>query len=129
MEHYNRIVRDLLEVEPLTVNVLPPPYRPDLEVPAKITITYNKLLRSTRMRNRTAALTYAFYLGQLLELTLSPAHRTLCASQLTGYYARVCKRTFCIFEASGIEQIYRTKEITLRTIDRLPSKRYKELIS
>ena len=61
------------EIQPMIL-----PYQTDATLTQKVWITYQTLIRSTRMRNRLLYLVNAFYLGQLIDdATISPAQRTL----------------------------------------------------
>ena len=48
---------------------------------------------------------------------------------LTKYYSLVSIRTYYLFEMLGVDQIQRTKQITLKDIYKLPSQTYWSLVS
>ena len=67
-------IEDLNETLPVEVTRPFPPYPSEMDLQKKVKATYRMLLRATRMRDRTLALTNAYYLGKLLENdTSSPA--------------------------------------------------------
>ena len=95
----------------------------------RIRSLYRQLLRSKRLMNRTLMIFYAFQIGYTLEvLAETPLERALCQRELTGYYNKVAKRTYYIFEPLGEEQIFRTQNITLAIISRIGHDEYLELI-
>ncbi|CAG8792507.1 1753_t:CDS:2, partial [Gigaspora rosea] len=54
---------------------------------------------------------------QVIEaFTTSPAQRTMLRNRLTRYYALAVTHTYYIFRKWSVEQIMRTKSISLRTI-------------
>ena len=129
MNNYNIIYSDLLELEPLEVTTIPIPYDPTQDIILQIQIIYRKLQRAKWLKKRTDALTYTYYLGQLLEIgTLTPAQRSLVRNQLSQYYARVAVRAYYLFENLGVEQIMRTKHTILFMIDKLIFGQYSQLI-
>ena len=70
------------EIQPMV-----PPYQTDATITQKVRLTYQTLLRSTRMRNRLLSLVNAFYLGQLIDdATISPAQHTLQIAMITKHY-------------------------------------------
>jgi hypothetical protein len=123
---YQSIYSDLHETDTVLINSYQP-YENTDEFAVKIQKTYRFLLRAKRLKNRIATLEFAFYIGQLLEAHATPSERTFHKNILSEHYLKICVRTYYIFEALGIEQIYRTRLTTTTIISRLSSTEYKEL--
>jgi hypothetical protein len=128
MSTYTILSQELSESTPDNVNVIPAPF--DVLQPPEMQVltTYHKLQRSARRKDRLMTLVYAYYLGELLEMTTNRGLRTYLNSHLTRYYSLVARRTYCLFEKTGVEQIYRTKKITMRQIYQMPFSDYQLLI-
>jgi hypothetical protein len=123
------IIEDLKATLPLEITPAFPPYSTELDLQKKILATYRMLLRSTRLRDRIFTLTNAYYLGKLLETeTTTPSQRSQLRGLLTKYYSHVSIRTYYLFEILGVDQIQRTKNMTLKDIYRLSSKSYRYIV-
>ena len=71
----------------------------------------------------------AFYIGEILEVQVeTPKERSLCMKKLTSYYQKSIVKMYFIFEKYGVEQIFRTKEITLAMVFRLKQSQVQQLI-
>jgi hypothetical protein len=128
MSTYTILSQELSESTPDNVNAMPAPF--DVLQPPEIQVinTYHKLQRSTRRKDHLMTLVYAYHLGELLELTTNRSLRAYLNSHLTKYYSLASRRTYYLFEKTGVEQIYRTKKITLRQIYQMPFTDYQLLI-
>ena len=112
------------EIQPMT-----PPYQTDATLTQKVQLTYQTLLRSTCMRNRSLSLVNAYYLGQLIDaVTTSPAQRTLQMVTLTKHYYRTAIRVYHLFENLGVQRIFTTQRLTLTMISQLKSSKYQVLL-
>src|SRR6185369_6407776 len=120
MAAYAILIQDLTQDTPENVNVTPAPYNLLQTFDVQLLTTYQKLQRSARRRDRITTLTYAFYLGEILENTPNRSYRSYLNSQITKYYSLASRHTYLLFEKTGIEQIYRTRSITLRLIYQMP---------
>ena len=129
MATYSIIAQELIEDYPEEVTVTPHPY--DLTQPPELQmmLTYQKLQRSSRRKDRIATLVYAYYLGELLENNINRSQRRYFLSQTTPYFSRTAQRIYNLFERTGVEQIYRTKFITFAKISKLSAHAYNLLIS
>ena len=106
-----------------------PPYQTDATLTQKVRLTYQALLRSTRMRNRVLSLVNAFFLGQLIDdVTISPAQRTLQMATITKHYYRTAIRVYHLFENFGVQRIFDTRCLTLTMIRQLKSNEYQALL-
>ena len=128
MSIYTILSQELSESTPDNVNVIPAPF--DVLQPPEMQVltTYHKLQRSARRKDSLMTLVYAYYLGELLEMTTNRGLRTYLNSHFTRYYSLVARRTYYLFEKIGVEQIYRTKKITMRQIYQMPFSDYQLLI-
>jgi hypothetical protein len=120
MAAYAILVQDLIQSTPENVDVTPAPYDLLQTCELQTLTTYQKLQRSARRRDRIMTLTYAYYLGEILENIPNRSHRSYLNSQITKYYSLASRRTYLLFEKTGIQQIYRTRSITLRLIYQMP---------
>lgn len=112
------------EIQPMI-----PPYQTDATLTQKVRLTYQTLLRSTRMRNRLLSLVNAFYLGQLIDdATISPAQRTLQMATITKHYYRTAIRVYHLFENLGVHRIFDTQRLTLTMVRQLKSNEYQALL-
>jgi len=125
---YNSIMDEFLEITPENVNITPPPYDLDADMEIKILYTYQRLQRSARRKDRRMTLVYAYYLGELIENTTNRHQKGYLNSQISSYYSIVSRRTYYLFEKIGIEQIYRTKHLTITKIYKLKFAEYQLLI-
>ena len=82
------------------------------------------MIRSAKLHQRISTLTYAFYLGMLINTCDISKH--LIRQNVTPYYRRAAERTYFIFE-DNLSQIYRTKFTTLFLIERLKTVEYQTL--
>lgn len=120
MAAYSILVQELLYDTPDNIDVAPAPY--DLLQTSELQIlnTYQKLQRFARRKDRIMSLVYAYYLGELLENNTNRRHRSYLNSYITKYYSLSSRRTYYLFEKTGIQQIYRTHATTLRLIYQMP---------
>ena len=125
-----KICTDLIAFEPNTIILPAIPGGEIQDVQQKFNYLYQQVQRTIRMKNHHYALYYAYYLGKLIEQnTISRRQKQLFKSQMTLYYAQGVERTFLLFEFYGIEQIFRTKYLTLRVIRNIKSADFKRLFS
>jgi hypothetical protein len=129
MRKFTIILEDLTEVEPLEIEVIPPPYDETMDLIDQVRQAYRVLQRSIRLGNRTEVLMNAFYLGKALEAnSYSRAQQTFCKSLLTEHFKVMATRTYYIFEFLGPIQIMRTKKTTASMIRTLTAKDFKKLV-
>ena len=108
MTAYTILVQDLLQDTPENVDVTPAPYDLLQTCELQILTAYQKLQRSARRRDRIMTLTHAYYLGEILENIPNRSHRSYLNSHITKYYSLASRRTYLLFEKTGVQQIYRT---------------------
>ena len=122
----NTILNDIMIDEPADVDILSPPYLDDLTDRAKIEALYRFLLRANKRRHRKQTLTYAYYLGQLMES--DPIIAKQARRIVSEHYYITSTRVYYIFESCP-EQIERTQVTTLNMIRRLRVDEYVLLTS
>jgi hypothetical protein len=128
-QEYNIIKEDLQQLLPLQLSVPSPNYCSDASNIQKVKSLYRQLLKNARLHNRKGMLLNAFYTGEILEVQVeTPKERSLCMKELTSYYQKAIVKTYFIFEKYGIEQIFRTKEMTLAMVFRLKQSQVQEFI-
>ena len=111
----NTIILDLVTTEPTSPMTIPDPYQEDKTLTENVSQMVQYLQRILKRKDRILALAIAFYIGRAIECqSTSNLDRSLCYRQMTQHYKECCLRLYTIFEPLGIEQIYRTKEVTLR---------------
>jgi hypothetical protein len=120
MAAFTILVQDLSEDTPENVDVMPAPYDILQTTEVQISITYQKLQRASRRKNRILVLVYAFYLGELLENIPNRKQRSWLSSQITPYYSTASRRVYTIFEKMGVTQLYRTRSTILHLIYQMP---------
>ena len=125
----NLILDNLLATTPDMISVTPAPYDPIYSAYTQILQVYRCMQYTIHMKNRILSLAYAYYLGELLENITDRAQQSYLSKQLSKYHLSVCRRTFGLFEKSGIEQIWRTKHTTLTMISKLKFSDYQLIIS
>ena len=128
MSTYTILSQELSESTPDNVDVIPAPFNVLQPPEMQVLNAYHKLQRSSRRKDRLMTLVYAYYLGELLEMTTNRSLRTYLNSHLTRYYSLASLRIYYLFEKTGVEQIYRTKKITIRQIYQMPFTDYQLLI-
>ena len=128
MATYLLIAQELAEDQPETITVTPALYNLTQTPEMQVLLTYQRLQRLAKRKDRLMTLVYAFYLGELLENNPNRPHRRYLNSQVSSYYSLASRRTYNLFEQAGVEQIYRTKSVTLRQIGKLPSTEFYLLI-
>ena len=125
---YDLILEEIFEVTPEDVIVTPCPYSHNDTPEIQLYTTYRHLQRSARRKDRHMTLIYAYYLGELIENIHNRHQQGLLIDHISKYYSVVSRRTYYLFEKPGIEQIYRTKKLTLRMIYNLKFAQYQLLI-
>ena len=128
MAHYSTFIQELAEDTPENVTVIPVPYNVSQTPEMQVANTYQRLQRSARRKDRITTLVHAYYLGELLEMNVNRPLRSYLNHQISRYYSLASRRTYYLFEKTGVEQIYRTRCITLRNIYLLPFSDYQSLI-
>ena len=122
----NTIYNDIIAEEPAEAEILSPPYIDNLSDRAKIDALHRFLLRAIKRRHRKQTLTYAYYLGQMIEN--DPVIGKYARRIVSEHYFVTSVRTYYIFETCP-QQIERTQVTTLNMIRRLRVDEYTSLVS
>ena len=124
------IIQDLVVINPISPIVLPDPYQEDKTLDDNIGKMFQYLQRILRRKDRVMALAIAYYIGQAIECrSTTTIDRSLCYRKLTPYYKDCCLRIYTIFEPLGVEQIYRTKEVTVGLFRKIKKKDVDQLVN
>lgn len=123
--NFDDIFDDLWEDLPEVVDLMPPPNLDGLDSTMKVYAMMRLIKRALRVKNRKLALMNAFYLGRMIEE--DDIVRAIARRKLTIYYFTAAIRTYYIFEECP-EQIFRTRNTTLKKIKDLKSYEYGRLI-
>ena len=128
-QEYNIIKEDLQRILPISPSVPSPRYHSGASNIQKVKSLYRQFLKYIRLHNRKMMLLYAFYIGEILEDQVeSPKERSLCMKELSSYYQKSIVKTYFIFEKYGVEQIFRTQNMTIPMIFRLKQFKVQELL-
>ena len=122
----NIIFNDINLEEPVEAEILPSPYIENMTDTTKINTLHRFLLRAIKKRQRKQVLTYAYYLGQLIES--DPVMAKRARRTVSEHYFVTSVRVYYIFEMSP-QQIARTQVTTLNMIRRLRAEDYVSLTS
>ena len=128
MNTYNRILEDLQLITPINPSITPPFYREDDSPVNQVKSLTKQMRRAKSQKNRIETLLTAFYIGQILEVKVeTPAERSRCLSLLTAHYSKAAVWTYYLFEFLGVEQIARTRYLTLTMLIKIGFSNYQQL--
>lgn len=129
MSNLNKIREDLQRDVPRDAVTLLPCYNANDTVVTKAKTLYRQLRRAKSTNNRLGLLMNIYYLGELLEVHAStPAERALCVRKITRYYKTVAVRTYYLFEALGVKQLFGSRRTTTTMIANLTNDEFQELL-
>jgi hypothetical protein len=129
MNNLDKVRRDLQRDVPADTLTFQPLYDANDTAPNKAKALYRQLRRAKSTNNRLGLLVNVYYLGELLELhATTPAERAMCVSKVTRYYKTVAVRTYYLFEALGIKQVFGSKRTTTTMIANLSNKEFQDLL-
>ena len=109
----NQMIDDLKRTTPENPIVLENSYNDNLTMELNVQRMYRHLLRSLRIGDRILSLVYAYYIGELSEVTALTHERTTIKRIVTPYYFEVIRHLYNVYEPLGVEQIYRTKDLKI----------------
>ena len=121
---YNIILQELFVRKDNTQEIQPPPYTVEMDIKAKMKITYNCLLKAQRLRQGISALVFAYYLGQLIEGR--EISKGSCKQIISEYFYNVSVRVYYIFKLNPA-QILVTKATTLIMVRKLRQRECQKL--
>jgi len=128
MTNYQLILEDLQEESPQNPSVIPPFYLDDMSTVQKLKTLNRQLRRAKSLSNRMETLLSLWYIRSILETQVTTAERTLCLRELTGHYATTSKRIYYLFEPLGVQQIMRTKHMTVTMVYKLTKAQHIKLV-
>src|SRR5215216_2227253 len=108
MSPYTRILEDLHQKEPSNPTIMLPFHQQSDTTSQQISSLMRQLRRARSLRN--------------------PIERNQCTSLLTAYYQKAALRVYYLFEMIGIEQIPRTKYVSVGILSRLSQSQHHQLI-
>jgi hypothetical protein len=125
---FTKIMFDLCELQPTEISL------PNLILPTrsdeKFNTLYRKLQQKSRLKDHHQSIYIAYQLGKFLEEeTILRTQKSLYRSQMTKHFYESSIRSYYIFEKYSIQQIFRTKNLTLTKIRRLKEKEFKFLLT
>lgn len=94
---------------------------------------YQKLRHENRSKNRVMGLIYGYYLGELIQLSVTPRDKWkefVREYQIPneGYYYTGAIRIYKLFE-DNLSQIYQTLYMTFKAIARMKNNAYHDLLN
>ena len=115
-----KLYQEMLEEEPNEVFLEPKPQIPTNPIELQGRDIFKEYIKAKRRKSRTQMLLYMFYLGEILETDEENPNRDFKRHKYASlYYFKVAIKTYQLFKYVGLEQIYRTKRITITHISNL----------
>jgi hypothetical protein len=111
---FQQIFNDTIEIIPVNVNLLTLPNVEHLNITDQIKILYHRVQRSLTFRKCIESLYFMYKIGFLIVTNDLKCRET----KLSNYYYTTAKRCYYLFE-NNVDQIMRTKVITIHLIERL----------
>ena len=135
MERNNldRYKQDLLTVGNYTVQQIPCPYNLIDTWETSMDNVYTKFKEKARQRHRIMTMVYAYYVGELIHLSVTPRDKWLEFVNMKNiqreyhFYLGII-RVYNLFKPN-VEQIYRTSHLSYRILLDMKSREYKELVN
>ncbi|RHZ55977.1 hypothetical protein Glove_408g17 [Diversispora epigaea] len=108
------------------------PYRLDDPWEISILNIYQMLRQEAQQRNRIMALVYGYYLGEIIQLSVTPRDKWKEFARenkiLNEYYFYLgATRTYQLFEKDS-KRMYQTLTLTFKAISRMKKSDYRELL-
>lgn len=122
---------DLIMIGAHPIQPIESPYLPTDEWLEAMNKAYNAVRRATQRKQRINALVNAFYMGKLIESSVTPREKWMEFVRQKSipherfYYG--VTRIYRLF-ITNVDQIYLTQHMTLRKVYRLTKQQYQELI-
>ena len=123
---YRRIEADIQETTPKQVEIVREEVNGETDVEICIGY-YQHLQRAIRRKQRIISLSYAYLIGRILMEELSKVERRTVKQTISRHYSRTSERIYEIFASLGLDQIYRSKEITIADFLRITPEEVKQL--
>lgn len=129
----DRCKQDILAMGSYTIQQIPCPYNLIDNWEISMQNLYTKFREKLKHRHRIMAMVYAYYTGELLNISITPREKWLEFVQLKSirrehhYYLGII-RTYNLFK-DNVEQIYRTSYLSYRILLNMKSHEYRELVN
>ena len=125
--------QDILVVGSYTIQQIPCPYNLLDNWEISMQSVYSKFKDKIRRRQRIMTMIYAFYVGELINLSVTPREKWLEFVQLKQiqrehHYYKGITRVYDLFK-SNVEQIYRTSYLSYRKLLNMKAYEYRELVN
>ena len=125
--------QDILVVGSYTIQQIPCPYNLLDNWEISMQSVYSKFKDKIRRRQRIMTMVYAFYVGELINLSVTPREKWLEFVQLKQiqrehHYYKGITRVYDLFK-SNVEQIYRTSYLSYRKLLNMKAYEYRELVN
>jgi hypothetical protein len=127
-----RCKQDLLMIGSYTIQQIPCPYNLTDPWEESFKNVYSDFKLKSKERNRIMTMVYCYYLGELIDLTVTPREkwlefvRTQQIQRESHYYTGIT-RMYKLF-SSNMGQIYRTSYISYRKVVDMRATQFNELI-
>ena len=121
---FTLILQDLLTENNSEVQLQSPPYDDNMDVKLKMKLTYNCLLRVSKLGHRVSSLIFAFYLGKLIES--KELSKKNCRQIISEHFWIIAIRTYYIFETRP-QQMYATTDTSTTIIRHLKQTEFRKL--
>jgi hypothetical protein len=129
----NKCKQDLLVIGSYTIRQIDCPYNLVDTWEISMQKIYTKFKQKIRQRHRIMTMVYAYYLGELIDLAVTPREKwlefveTQQINREYHYYLGIT-RVYELFK-SNVEQIYRTSYLSYRILLNMKVSKYRELVS
>lgn len=126
-----RCKQDVLMFGSFTIQQIPCPYDILDNWEISMQSVYTKFKEKGRSRNRIMTMVYAFYVGELINLSITPREKWLEFAELKQikrehHFYKGITRVYDLFK-SNVEQIYRTSYLSYRKLLNMKAYEYREL--
>ena len=129
MTPYQYILEDLQREFPMNPSYGIPFLRAEDPPEKQIRTLMNQMRRAKSRKNRIETLIIAWHIGQILEVKAeNPADRTKCLRTLTTHYVKASVWIYYLFEFLGLEQIARTRNLTLTMLTKIGHDNHQQLV-
>jgi hypothetical protein len=124
---------DLIMTGINTIQLIECPYSINEDWSTAMTKVYHATRQASKRKKRLNALIYAFYMGKLIETSVTPKEKWLefvhqKSIENGSFIYKGVTRTYQLFK-SDKAQIYHTQHMTLRRITRLSNQKFNELVA
>jgi hypothetical protein len=128
-----RCKQDVLVIGSFTIQQIPCPYNILDNWEISMQSVYTKFKEKGRSRHRIMTMVYAFYVGELINLSITPREKWLEFAQSKQirrehHFYKGITRVYDLFKLN-VEQIYRTSYLSYRKLLNMKAYEYRELVN